>query len=88
MLTGVMFLPLEVMIRSFLRPVIITNPSASISPRSPLRSQPSAGQRLLGGGRLAVVALEHLRAADQDLAVGERSTRSVPGRRLADGAEA
>ena len=41
MLTGVMFLPLEVMIRSFLRPVIVTKPSSSIEPRSPVRSHPS-----------------------------------------------
>jgi hypothetical protein len=37
-----MFLPPAVMMMSFERPVIVTNPSASISPTSPVRSQPSS----------------------------------------------
>jgi hypothetical protein len=36
-----MFLPPEVMISSFLRSMIATNPSSSITPMSPECSQPS-----------------------------------------------
>jgi hypothetical protein len=39
---GVRFLPPAVMMMSFLRPVIVTKPSASTEPRSPVRSHPSA----------------------------------------------
>ena len=46
MFDGLMFLPLEVMMSSFLRPVIDTKPSPSISAMSPVR-QPAVGQRLL-----------------------------------------
>ena len=38
---GVMFLPPAVMMMSFLRPVILRKPSGSISPMSPVWSQPS-----------------------------------------------
>ena len=41
MFAGEMFLPLEVMISSFLRPVMWTKPSESILPRSPVASHPS-----------------------------------------------
>ena len=37
-----MFLPPAVMIRSFFRSVIRRKPSSSISPTSPVRSQPSS----------------------------------------------
>ena len=41
-LAGVMFLPPAVMMMSFLRPVILMKPSSeSISPMSPVWSQPS-----------------------------------------------
>jgi hypothetical protein len=42
MLAALMFLPLDVMIRSFFRPVMRRKPSLSIEPRSPDRSQPSS----------------------------------------------
>ena len=87
MLTGVTFLPLEVMIRSFLRPVMATKPSSSTEPRSPECSQPSSRERLLGGRRVVEVALEHMWPADQDLAV--RGDRHLGARqRPPDGAEA
>ena len=38
---GDTFLPPAVMIRSFLRPVMVTNPSSSMSPRSPVCNHPS-----------------------------------------------
>ena len=38
---GATFLPLAVTMISFLRPVIFRKPSASSSPMSPVRSQPS-----------------------------------------------
>ena len=41
MLAGVRFLPPAVMMMSFIRPVIFTKPSSSISPTSPVRNQPS-----------------------------------------------
>ena len=63
-----MFLPPAVMMMSFLRPVILMKPSESISPRSPVCSQPST---IVSAGRLLVlvVALEDVRALDEDLAV-------------------
>ena len=42
MLEGAMFLPWEVMIISFLRSTTLRKPSASISPMSPVCTQPSA----------------------------------------------
>ena len=81
-----MYLPPEVLNRSFLRSVIRRKPSASSSPMSPVCSQPSSVERL--GGRLGqvVVAVHHAGALDQDLAVlgdldlgaGERPGRRVP----------
>ena len=41
MFCGATFLPPAVMIRSFFRSVILTNPSASTSPMSPVANQPS-----------------------------------------------
>ena len=63
-----MFLPPEVMIRSFLRSVIVRKPSASRWPTSPVCSQPST---IAARVRLGVVpvALHDVRAAGQDLAV-------------------
>ena len=72
--------------RSFLRPVMRRKPSASTSPRSPVRSQPpsSVSARRL---RVAVVAGEHVRPAQEDLAV--RRDRDLRARqRRPDGAEA
>ena len=85
-LFGLTFLPLEVMMRSFLRPVMRRKPSASISPRSPEHSQPPSKT---SRGRLgvAVVAAEHVRAAHQDLAVGG-DRHLAAGQRAADRAEA
>ena len=63
-----MFLPPAVMMMSFLRPVILMKPSSSNSPMSPVWSQPStivSARRLL----VLVVALEDVRALDEDLAV-------------------
>ena len=86
MLTGVMFLPLEVMIRSFLRPVMARKPSSSSEPRSPEHSQPSGVSVGLGRGLVVVVALEHVWAAHQDLAVvGDPDLGA--GQRTADRAE-
>ena len=44
MFAAVMFLPLEVMMRSFLRPVIVTKPSASIDAEV-AGGEPAVGQR-------------------------------------------
>ena len=52
MFDGVMFLPLEVMMRSFLRPVIVTKPSLSIVPRSPVASHPSLSASAVAAGSL------------------------------------
>ena len=38
---GAMYLPPEVLNISLIRPVTVRNPSASMAPRSPVRSQPS-----------------------------------------------
>jgi len=38
---GVMFLPPAVMMMSFIRSVMVTNPSSSMEPTSPVCSQPS-----------------------------------------------
>ena len=42
MFAGDMFLPAALMISSFLRSMIVRNPSSSIRPMSPVRSHPSA----------------------------------------------
>ncbi len=49
---GETFLPPAVMIRSFLRPTMETNPSSSMEPRSPVCSQPSTICRLVTSGLL------------------------------------
>ena len=86
MLVGEMFLPLEVMMSSFLRPVMRTKPSSSTEPRSPVYSQPST--RLSLGRRLvAVVAREDVGPADQQLAVGCDAYLGV-GQRAPDGPDA
>ena len=64
-----MFFPPAVMMMSFLRSVIFTKPSASISPTSPVRKNPSSrerGRRCLG---ILEVAPEDAVAAHEDLAV-------------------
>ena len=81
-----MFLPPAVMMMSFLRPVMNRKPSSSSVPRSPVWSQPSL-ERLARGLLVLVVALEDVRALDQDLAVvGDLDLDAL--HRLADGAEA
>lgn len=64
---GAMFLPPEVMISSFLRPVMDRKPSSSTAPRSPV--EPAVDQGLRRLLRALVVALEDLGTPQQHLAV-------------------
>ncbi len=53
MFCGATYLPPEVLIRSFLRSVMRRNPSASISPMSPVWNQPSGSHAsAVASGRL------------------------------------
>ena len=66
---GDMFLPAEVMMSSFLRPVTRRQPSASSCPRSPVCSQPSASiASAVASGRICG-SRGDVRSADQDFAV-------------------
>ena len=82
-----MFLPPAVTMMSFLRSVILTKPSASISAMSPVWSQPSGVEHLGRRGGILVVAAEHRVAAELELAVLGDPELEARERR-ADGAEA
>ncbi len=66
---GAMFLPPAVMISSFLRSVMRTKPSASISPTSPRVEPPLGVEGLPRGLFVLVVALEDVGASHEKLAV-------------------
>ena len=69
---GATYLPPEVLKISLIRPVTVRNPSASMLPTSPVRSQPSsvnASAVLIGQ---VVVAVHHASAADLNFPVGRR----------------
>ena len=87
MFWGAMFLPPAVTMMSFLRSVIFTKPSSSISAMSPDRSQPSSLEHLRRRLGILVVAAEDRLAPDQQLAVVGRP-QLESGQRGTDGAEA
>ena len=65
---GLRFLPPEVMMISFLRPVI-DEKAVSVEPAEIACVQPALDERPGGGTRVSVVALEYVGAPDEDLAV-------------------
>ena len=67
------------MMMSFLRSVILRNPSASISPMSPVWNHPSASIACAVASSIVPVALHDVRAAREDLAVLRRSSLRRPG---------
>ena len=69
---------------SFLRSTIVTKPRSSITPMSPVASQPSASITFaVSSGRLPV-ARHHLRAADADLARLAERRRRLPSSSRSD----
>ncbi len=69
MACGAMYLPPEVLMRSFFRSVIRSRPMASSSPTSPVANQPSASSTSAVCSGQSVVAPHDPAAAEQDLAV-------------------
>ena len=69
MWVGAMYLPPDVLIRSFLRSVIFRKPSASTSPMSPVLKKPSAVKQFDGLVGQVVVAPHDGHPAQLDLAV-------------------
>ena len=80
--SGKTFSPSGVTIISFLRPRMYSWPSSPISPMSPVWNQPSSNARAVSSSRVEV-ALRHVLAAHEDLAVG-RDLHLDAGDRLAD----
>ena len=83
---GAMYFPPEVLKRSFLRSVILTNPRSSTEPMSPVWNQPSSeSTSAVASGRLWYPRMTP-GPLDEELAVVGRADLG-PGQRPADGAE-
>ncbi len=75
---GATFFPPAVTMISFFRPVIRTNPSASISPRSPLWNQPPARASALARGLLTYPRITLIPRTSNSPSSATRT--STPGR--------